>query len=325
MLSLIFAILPLVVAESLKAISYGEVRSAQTLLPSSASIQVFGSQDTNHDPLLSEIEDPNDLSPLMLTDVSEHINVHENPDTAARAEFVDGNESEDDDFVGLVLDASDKFNEETPLFGQNEVLEKRQRAPMYGGVMQIDCLHAPDICRNAGWYQNCLRGAHGNINAVTYWSGPYDETVARANRKNSGVTISKTTPCKGWPFAQKFYHPQTQGYEEPAIETDEWPMATFQNSPFNPAAPVPQVSLRCMTYTQNKAGAVAWTNFRRCEGPYEDDITSSGYKKWKGLYAYGTRNGPCEPLLQNDWFHVNFNFSAFLPRGQNQTQDNIRE
>ena len=194
-------------------------------------------------------------------------------------------------------------------------LHKRQQRtiPMDAGVMQIDCLQAPDICKNAGYYQNCIRRAYGNINAVTYRNGPYNERIANANRRQSGATLSSgsSTPCNGWPFAQKFWHPQTGGLSQPALQTDEWPMASFRNNPFNPNAP--PVSLRCMLSSQNAAGSTAWTNFRNCEGEYDPNPGSSGWRNWRGKYAYGTRNGPCLKLIVDDWFRVNFNFSSFDP------------
>lgn len=191
--------------------------------------------------------------------------------------------------------------------------------------MQIDCLLAPGVCKNAGFYQNCLRSAHGRPGFVIYQNGPYDEQVTRQNRIHSGVTLQGATPCNGWPFAQRFWHPQNGGLQDPKLQTDEWPMATFQNAQFNPNAVVPQVSLRCIPYYENSAGGTAWSAFRRCQGPYDPRPTSKAYKKYRGKYAYGTRRGPCSKLAPGDWFDVNFNFSSFSPRGQNATEDAIFE
>jgi hypothetical protein len=71
------------------------------------------------------------------------------------------------------------------------------------------------------------------------------------------------------------------------------------------------------------AGAQAWTQFRTCNDAYEEDVKSM--TRWGGIYAYGTRLGPCNALMPGDTFIVNFNFSSFPPRGQNRTADNIFE
>ena len=190
--------------------------------------------------------------------------------------------------------------------------------------MQIDCFLAPDIFKNAGYYQNCIRNAQGNNLLVLYTDGDRVKTTTDDSRVQSGVTLQGPTPCNGWPFAQRFWHPQNNGIQFPELQTDEWPMATFQNAQFNPNAAVPQVSLRCMPYYENNRGSQAWTQFRNCNGPYVANQNSKAWRKWGGKYAW-SRQGPCTPMIPGDTFNVNFDFSFYPPRGQNTTADAIYE
>lgn len=319
MLRILSVFLPIAAAASMKAIPYGDIKSAETLFQSSTpvSTNTFRLPDIHH----SILPEPTAMSNVSLLVQSETFG---EPDKGlgldAENIFVGKEmyEDEHDSYLRDVHDQASAAAEES-----HSLHERQQRTiPMDAGVMQIDCLQAPDICKNAGYYQNCIRRAYGNINLVTYSNGPYSERYAKGNRKQSGATLSSgsSTPCNGWPFAQKFWHPQTGGSSQPALQTDEWPMASFTNNPFNPAAP--PISLRCMTSTQNSAGSTAWTNFRNCEGEYDPRPGSSGFSKWRGKYAYGTRNLPCRPLIVNDWFRVNFNFSSFDPN--NQAHNNLR-
>lgn len=78
------------------------------------------------------------------------------------------------------------------------------------GIMQMDCLVSPEACQNACYYQNCVRGAAGNIKHVTYQVGYNGKQVAKIgehNRLQSGVTVSTGRPCRTGPFGQKFWDP----------------------------------------------------------------------------------------------------------------------
>ena len=37
-----------------------------------------------------------------------------------------------------------------------------ERRGVNRGVVQMDCLKAPEVCKNVGWYQNCLNDAKGD-------------------------------------------------------------------------------------------------------------------------------------------------------------------
>lgn len=179
--------------------------------------------------------------------------------------------------------------------------------------MQIDCHKAVEVCRNAGYYQNCLKGAAGNNQWVKYYNGGYDSQFAVDNRLNSGLTTDLGTPCNAWPFAQRFWHPQFAPGKPnvPELQTDEWPMATMYNEEFDEHARSPHVSLRCMKQNENGYGSTAWTNFRSCKGPYNTDTTSKSYKKYKAMWGLH-REGYCKKnLAKGDWFYVNFNLDAF--------------
>ena len=270
MLPHLIVLLPLAAAATLKAVSYGETRSAQILFkpsPSPTSINDSVDDDVSigHTYLLEESG---------LTNASKHIeatliqNVHprEEFDIAKRI----GIEDSDRD-----LEVPGPISEEILPSHDLGGVEKRQGR--HRGVMQIDCYLAPDICKNAGWYQNCERKAYGDIKKVLYTNGNRDHATAKWSRVQSGVTLSVATPCNGWPFAQKFWHPQNDGLETPKLQTDEWPMATFENSAFDPNSPEVQVFLRCMPHYENGAGSHAWTHFRNCNGPYDPDPESQNF------------------------------------------------
>jgi hypothetical protein len=317
MLRCLLLLLPLAVATSLKAVPYGETKSAQTLFPPPTSSKINDIQHINiHHKITTGDGAADSLSVLAGSGLAEAV------DARDRLNMVDEANVEEED-----REFDDMFEEDEDEDEDGDGLEKRQArtTPMYGGVIQIDCLLAPDICKNAGYYQNCIRQAYGNPSLVTYTNGPYDDTVTRINRIRSGVTLQGATPCNGWPWAQRFWHSQNAGLEDPPLQTDEWPMATIWNPPFLFTPPNPQVSLRCTTSAQNSAGSAAWLNFRRCRGPYQPNTATAAYRKWQSKYAYGTRHGPCTKFIDGDTFNVNFNFSSFPPRGFNTTADDVYE
>jgi hypothetical protein len=141
-------------------------------------------------------------------------------------------------------------------------LEKRVQAR---GTLHMDCKNAPEVCKNAGHYQNCLRKAKGNYKSFFYTNSPLEtdknargKTLtpqANENRSNSEVSLSWSRPCRASPFAQKFWHPQDSNSLGPKLdlETDEWPMATMRTGIWDqlPA----RVSLRCTTPAGNTAGS----------------------------------------------------------------------
>lgn len=155
----------------------------------------------------------------------------------------------------------------------------QKRAPEFRGTMHMDCKKMREACQNACWYQNCVRDAQGDETQVVYTNAR--DGVAPGNRIQSGVTISRGTPCNAWPFGQRFWdtyplevhHSRGQMLQATLLtsaqkslqkggtpfnknnlnlETDEWPMASWHNDPFD-ASKGPQVSLRCITNTDNSS------------------------------------------------------------------------
>jgi hypothetical protein len=185
MLRCLLLLLPLAVATSLKAVPYGETKSAQTLFPPPTSSKI---NDIQHIDIHHRITTGNgaadSLSVLAGSGLAEAV------DARDRLNMVDEANVEEED-----REFDDMFEEDEDEDEDGDDLEKRQArtTPMYGGVMQIDCLLAPDICKNAGYYQNCIRQAYGNPSLVTYTNGPYDDTVTRINRIRSGVTLQGAT------------------------------------------------------------------------------------------------------------------------------------
>lgn len=190
------------------------------------------------------------------------------------------------------------------------------------GTMQMDCLETPEVCKNVGWFQNCLRDARGDHTKVVYINGPLElkvTPVADQNRIESGVKTSWGRPCKVWPFAQRFWHMHpnasslSQKYD---LETDEWPMATMTTPAFVSGRSVPEVSLRCMTGVHNIRGSNQITTFRKCQKHYK----AGG--KW-AHHRNANAAGRCEQLAMGDTYTVDFNFDRFVP--WNPNHDFIRE
>lgn len=316
MLLLLSISLPFAASSGLKAVQFGETRSAETLFPSS-SLTSFSSSSivpSLHDPRLIELNytKPEVPSPELIEDDQTSIE---------RLGFTDEKSSTRD------TDMDDRFHNKdgndwgpyVPIGVNDGQTQVRQagpggglgKVPGYRGVIQIDCMNAPEVCKNAGFYQNCLRGAKGDFTKVLYTNGPTEDDedegtpVADKNRFNSGVSTSWSTPCRAWPFAQRFWHPpeSVQGpFSKSGLQTDEWPMATMTTGPFNSKNPR---SLRCMTNGENVAGSQEVMNFRRPEGRH---YKTGG--KWKHH-----RYGPEEPLLEGDTYNVNFNFDSFPKKG----------
>lgn len=314
-ISLLFA-----VSSGLKAVHFGETRSAETLFtPSSPTSSPFSS--TIPDPPEAELINHNYTKPE--DSLSESIE-----DVTTPIEQVEFTEPIDEDLPKRGSEMNDHSHNEhdhswgpyIPIGLNDGKTQIRQagpggglgRVPGFRGVLQMDCRNAPHVCKNAGFYQNCLRGAKGDYTKVLYTNGPTEDDedegtpVADKNRFNSGVSTSWSTPCRAWPFAQKFWHPQQKNevpLEKLNLQTDEWPMATMTTGPFNKNNPI---SLRCMTNKQNVAGSNEVMAFRRPMGPH---YLTGG--KWEQF-----RYGPKEPLLEGDTYYVNFNFDTFPKKGE---------
>ena len=308
-LSLLFA-----VSSGLKAVQFGETRSAETLFPSSSLTSSPSSSivPSLHDPELIEhnYTKPEDPFPDSIEDDQisiEQLELNDESSSSRGANMGDRFHNKDGNEWGPYIpigvnDGQTHVRQAGPGGGLGQV-------PGYRGVVQMDCMKAPEVCKNAGFYQNCLRGAKGDYKKVLYTNGPKENDkktpVADKNRFNSGVSTSWSTPCRAWPFAQRFWHPQelSQGpFKKSGLQTDEWPMATMTTGPFNRNYPI---SLRCMTNTENRAGSQEVMAFRRPEGP---NYKTGG--KWKRF-----RFGPEEQLLEGDTYNVNFNFDSFSQEG----------
>lgn len=157
--------------------------------------------------------------------------------------------------------------------------------------------------------------------------------MEKFNRVHSGVKTQNGRPCKTGLFGQKFWDTYPFNFntdamlpdgwqadkKEQYLETDEWPMATFENPEFDEDADPIQHSLRCITAASNKAGGNMWANFLSGAGPYNSDKSSEGYKKHRGKWSHHRKVlGALDP---GDWFFANPNFDSF--DASNSTHQNI--
>jgi len=313
MLTFLLISLLCVATSGLKAVPFGETRSAKTLFPYPASSTI----PSPYEPKLIEHDYTEPENPLPQS-------IEEDQTIIERLEL--SNESLTT--RGFKLDNhfhdknGDNWGSYVPVGLDDEKTQVRRagpkgglkQAPAYGGVIQMDCMKAPEVCKNAGFYQNCIRGAKGDYRKVLYTNGPLEDDdpkktpVADTARFNSGVSTSWSTPCRAWPFAQRFWHPQEtpqNPFPKSGLETDEWPMATMVTGPFGNNNPNHPISLRCMTHDKNTAGSREVMAFRRPENP--NYVGRGKWKKW--------RLGPEEPLLEGDTYNVNFNFDSFPKQG----------
>jgi hypothetical protein len=319
-ISLLFA-----VSSGLKAVRFGETRSAETLMPFSSSSMNPTSSITPsfNDPELIEHDyiPPEDPLPELIDDdqmMVEHLELTDEGLPKRRFRMDDHFQNKVGDDWGLYVPI--ELEGEKTVVRRAEGLEKRGQAR---GTIQFDCKLAPQVCMNAGFHQNCIRGAKGDYKKVIYTNGPTEDSrvmgtpQADENRYNSGVSTMWSTPCRAWPFAQRFWHPQDLPKSPvPAngLQTDESPMATMKTGDFGT---VPPISLRCMTSTENKAGARQVTNFRRPEGP-----TYKKGGKWEKYRIGGTGE-----LGLGDTYFVKFNFDSFPKPGAKDYKEwrDIRE
>ncbi|KAF2211685.1 hypothetical protein CERZMDRAFT_98114 [Cercospora zeae-maydis SCOH1-5] len=190
-----------------------------------------------------------------------------------------------------------------------------KRAPAYRGTMMMDCKKAREACQNACWYQNCMMGAQGSATPWTYTYGGNDDGTAEyaQARVESGVaTTGSGTPCSAWPFGQLFWDPypfhlqvnpddptQPPRDSQMELQTDEWPMANWENPTFDPTANPPQHSLRCITRLDNSRGGAEWKYFKRKMVQYR-----------AGNRHEGARLGT-NPFEAGDTFRVEFDMSQF--------------
>jgi hypothetical protein len=224
---------------------------------------------------------------------------------------------------------------------EKRAVEKRATRPkgkgVFMGVAQINCLETILVCKNAGWYQNCLMGARVDHTKVLYINGrrdPVDDhSFSDDNRYNSGVSTSWATPCNAPPFPQLSYDrwqgPKLTTLKKDkktglmeihwvGLQADEWPMASMYTESFDPNAQVPQVSLRCMNGADNTGGSQSIMNFRRCKGDYKAGGSLEAHR-------FGAVQGvkQCQHLDEGDTYHVYLNFTMFDPK--NATHNDLRK
>jgi hypothetical protein len=272
MLQLQLIPLLITVTAGLKAVPLGEIRSAETLSssPSLSTSPAPLSTLTNTDLFLhNDTKQARSPSETLIdgdeTETQSPIDDHAVPNHGFDMDTHFHNKDGDD--WGLYVPI--ELKGETTVVRRSVWLEKRAQ---YCGIVHMDCRKAPEVCMNAGYYQNCMRKAKGNYQSFTYTNGPLedDENIgtpqANENRYNSGVTTSWSRPCRAWLFAQKFWHPQDPKGLGPVLDlrTDEWPMAIMKTGIVGQMV---SVSLRCMTAAANSAGGREVTDFRRPTGP----------------------------------------------------------
>jgi hypothetical protein len=300
---LLFISLPFAASSGLKAIQFGQTTSAETLFSSTSPVS----------PISTEIHSihPNDGKVSgqlveIVDDIVEKLSDLDIEDrTTAEAHF----------------NLADVYHGHKGKYWSNYVpvdvisdktvvrplgLERRAKER---GILQMNCMEAPDVCRNAGWFQNCLMGAKGDHTKVVYYNGPLGQKNAAKNRYNSGVTVNWGRACRVWPFAQLFWHPQwdpnaTPKQKSQGFQVDEWPMANFILPEFTPNSGSTETSLRCMWGDQNTAGSNQVMDFRR---------NSATSKYPTGGDRAEFRWGDQKPLVIGDSFLVQFNFSRFDP------------
>lgn len=193
------------------------------------------------------------------------------------------------------------------------------------GIMQMDCLVTPEACQNACYYQNCVKGAAGNIEHVTYQVGYEDKEVKdikSRNRIHSGVTVGIGRPCRTGPFGQKFwdtypFNPDTWWPGDTFLQTDEWPMAAMYNPDFDKKS-APN-SIRCSTGYDNGKGGAFLENFIRGHREYNAEARDHYKPEWARQRNAGSK----VKLEAGDKFHVNFRFDSFDM--SNKTHEKIRK
>lgn len=319
---------------------------------SPSAIAKASSRSPFHDRSISPydtIPDPEESTPRAQTNDSATTRVRHSPDRyhSIPAIYGGGTSDEDDD-----IDTSDEYGHDgegdkgfyetkgkqdlqMDGFGQyrttginaHQTLVRRSHDLMkrgtFRGVMQMNCLDASEACQNACYWQNCIKGANGDSTRHTYKLGRRDKKVKEENRVQSGVKVSRGTPCKTWPFGQRFWDSynfkdgskqHVVGDRFSYLETDEWPMAAMQNENFDPNADpnIAQHSLRCITGATNGQGGEYLNAFISGFGPYSEKDAKTGQRGiWRDLPLQRARLDPDTELVEGDEFHVEFNFDSF--------------
>ena len=126
-------------------------------------------------------------------------------------------------------------------------------APQDRGIFRFDCATAGEACQNACFYMYC---ANPNPNGHVFRDGGNDpnDVLRSRNRRQSGAEPSGGPPCRVLPFSQKLYdtYPNWNRLNEgESLQTDEFPLAAWQQNNFVANAWPPRNTLRCIPGTQN--------------------------------------------------------------------------
>lgn len=230
---------------------------------------------------------------------------------------ISGDDSEDDEDYGKLT------------AGDLEVIAEGKNNDL-AGIMQLDCKIAPEACKNACYYEKCMRKSD---NVVYEWGGG-DDDAQDHNRVQSGVTINWGTPCRTWPFAQRFW--DRYNWRKPPVtvakipkgtdsdlflQTDEWPMASMMNADFEEDSDPPQVSLRCIRASDNGRGGGMLKSFANVQAAYAPpQLNKDGTVKKKQTPAtrgiWQSHHYKQAALEKGDKFKVNFNFDSFARPGE---------
>jgi hypothetical protein len=183
----------------LKPVPIGQVLPVGTLFPQSLRVKPDGEdhdgRNATYSPARERRDTPLEGRTLHIfgnDDDDDDVSFEEHPDESSGD---DGNYDEFSDYV--------PYDETNRMTLVRKGLMKR--APAFRGTMHMDCKKAREACQNACWYQNCVMGAQGSAQQVIYREGGGVVNRDDDNRVQSGVTISRGTPCNAWPFAQRFW------------------------------------------------------------------------------------------------------------------------
>jgi hypothetical protein len=326
---------------SLTAIPFGRDASIQTLVPILPTIDPSLSygHDTAVRPIPTSGADKIGLmQQLMGPDPISYIGSQEDVTSSINEEDIEPTPLHDVEAQDNVDTSEDLYIEvgstemQTLVRRASKKTPTIQRKPVDAGTMHIDCLLGPEICNNVCWYQNCVYGQKGEVEYPTYQIGG---TNKGRNRVSSGVTTSKSAPCRALPFGQKFYDtfPFTEfdlfdntppkktkkgkdkGDPRTFLDTDEWPMADFEQDPWIDG--VQQHVLRCMTDQQNQVGQRAYSNFKAGISRYNIDSQTGQPRDW----AVHRNIPPNQPLIRFDSFKVQPDFESFKNTGNKEEDE----